>query len=250
MASPPNSHAQKVKTAVRETYAQVAEGRAACCGEAEMPAQETAVAKSGYAPARLESMPEEVLKANASCGNPVDDAGMRPGEVVLDLGSGGGLDCFLSAGEVGPAGRVIGLDMTDAMIEKAEANRRKLGLENVEFRKGEMEAMPIEDESVDVIISNCVINLSPDKGAVFRESFRVLRPGGRFVVSDIIRTGPAQVEDSMENWCACLAGAIPGETYLDGLRGAGFETAEILNSKPYVEAGLESATIRAMKARR
>lgn len=242
-----NPNAQKVKTAIRETYAQVAEGRVSCCGGVEAPAEETAAAKSGYAPERLENIPEEVLQANASCGNPVEHAEVRPGEVVLDLGSGGGLDCFISAGEAGPTGRVIGLDMTDAMLEKAEANRQKLGLENVEFRKGEMEAMPIEDESVDIIISNCVINLSPDKDAVFRESFRVLRPGGRFVVSDIIQTGPAQVQDSMENWCACLAGAIPAEKYLGGLRDAGFEAVEILNSRPYVEEGLESATIRAIK---
>ena len=247
----------QIKSAVRELYAKVAAGEVTCCGEAdaEMPAGPENVETIGYAKEAVEELPGDVLTSNAGCGNPVPDAAPQPGETVLDLGSGAGLDCFLAAKEVGPRGSVIGLDMTDAMLEKAERNRRRMGAANVSFRKGEMENMPVEDASVDVVISNCVINLSPDKPAVFRESFRVLRPGGRFVVSDVIRadgsTGDATIEPpreaSIADWCACIAGAVTENAYTAGLREAGFVDVEIVGRKPYVTPELASATIRAVK---
>ena len=249
--------AGSIKSAVRELYARVAAGEVSCCGEAdaEMPMGMENVQSIGYAKDAVGELPGDVLSANAGCGNPIRDAAPRPGETVLDLGSGAGLDCFLAAKEVGPEGSVIGLDMTDAMLDKAERNRRSMGLQNVAFRKGEMENMPIEEGSVDVVISNCVINLSPDKTAVFRESFRVLRPGGRFVVSDVIRGGEKAgdgtivppAEASIEDWCACIAGAISEDVYIAGLREAGFAQVEIINRKPYVAPQLASATIRALK---
>ena len=247
----------RIKSAVRELYARVAAGEVSCCGEAdaEMPAGAENVESIGYAKEAVEELPPDVLSANAGCGTPLLDAASKPGETVLDLGSGAGLDCFLAAKEVGPHGSVIGLDMTDAMLEKAEINRRNMGAANVSFRKGEMENMPIEDGTVDVVISNCVINLSPDKPAVFRESFRVLRTGGRFVVSDVIRAaGTAEEktidpveEASIADWCACIAGAIGEDAYVAGLREAGFIDVEIINRKPYVTPELASATIRAVK---
>ena len=248
---------RQIKSAVRELYAKVAAGEVSCCGDssAEMPAGAENVETIGYAKEAVEELPPDVLSANAGCGTPLLDAAPKPGETVLDLGSGAGLDCFLAAKEVGPRGSVIGLDMTDAMLEKAERNRRSMGLPNVSFRKGEMENMPVEEASVDVVISNCVINLSPDKAAVFRESFRVLRPGGRFVVSDVIRADGSTGDDATEppaeasiaDWCACIAGAVTEDAYIAGLREAGFVDVEIVGRKPYVTPELASATIRAVK---
>ncbi len=247
----------QIKSAVRELYTKVAAGEVTCCGEAdaEIPAGAENVESIGYAKEAVEELPGDVLSANAGCGTPLLDAAPKPGETLLDLGSGAGLDCFLAAKEVGPRGSVIGLDMTDAMLEKAERNRRSMGVQNVSFRKGEMENMPVEGASVDVVISNCVINLSPDKTAVFRESFRVLRPGGRFVVSDVIRAGDAAgdanteppEEASIADWCACIAGAIGEDAYVAGLREAGFVDVEIIGRKPYVTPELASATIWAVK---
>ena len=249
--------AGSIKSAVRELYAKVAAGEVSCCGEAdaEMPMGVENARSIGYAKDAVGELPPDVLSANAGCGNPILDAAPQPGETVLDLGSGAGLDCFLAAKEVGPEGSVIGLDMTDAMLDKAERNRQTMGAVNVSFRKGEMENMPMEDASVDVVISNCVINLSPDKPAVFRESFRVLRPGGRFVVSDVIRSGEAAGDEtadppgeaSIADWCACIAGAIGEDAYIAGLREAGFAQVEIIGRKPYVAPELASATIRAVK---
>lgn len=247
----------QIKSAVRELYAKVAAGEVTCCGDssAEMPAGAENVESIGYAKEVVEELPGDVLTSNAGCGNPVLDAHPKPGETMLDLGSGAGLDCFLAAKEVGPTGSVIGLDMTDAMLEKAERNRRRMGAANVSFKKGEMENMPVEEGSVDVVISNCVINLSPDKPAVFRESFRVLRPGGRFVVSDVIRAARTAEEEIIEppaetsiaDWCACIAGAISEDAYVAGLLDAGFIDVEIVGRKPYVTPELASATIRAVK---
>lgn len=245
-----------VKAAIRELYSKVAEGTASCCGpaessccgsEPEMLTGTAAVEKIGYDQEKIAGLPKGALESSAGCGNPIEEAHLGPGDIVLDLGSGAGLDCFLASREVAPGGKVIGLDMTDAMLTKAEKNREKLGLKNVEFRKGEMENMPLEDASIDAIISNCVVNLSPDKTAVFRESFRVLKAGGRFCVSDVIKSGDLPANQSVEDWCACIAGAISEAEYLDGLRAAGFESPEIVRRVPYLLEGLESATIRAMK---
>jgi len=176
-----------------------------------------------------------VTDVSLGCGNPTAIAELQPGEVVLDLGSGGGIDCFLAAKKVGPEGKVIGLDMTPDMIKLARRNAKKVGATNVEFRYGEMEDIPLPDESVDAIISNCVINLSPDKDAVFSEAYRVLRPGGRMMVSDIVINGqlPQSIRDSLDAWAGCIAGALDEPVYLGKIRAAGFEKVKVL-SRDYV----------------
>ncbi|MFQ6057564.1 MAG: arsenite methyltransferase [Anaerolineae bacterium] len=238
---------KQVKRKVREAYANIATrvaretGPASCCEPAPGccgPDQVIglAMAQRLYSPQELEGLPESVTDIALGCGNPTALAGLQPGEVVLDLGSGGGIDCFLAARQVGPTGRVIGLDMTPQMIELARENARKLGTANVEFRLGEMEAMPLEDASVDVIISNCVINLSPDKDAVFAEAFRVLKPGGRLSISDIVTRGdlPEAIRNDPQAWAACVAGALAEEVYLEKIRRAGFQGVEVV-SRSYAE---------------
>lgn len=192
-------------------------------------------------------MPESLV--SYGCGNPVAIAGLREGETVLDLGSGAGLDCFLSARQVGSTGRVIGVDMTDDMLALAERNRAQLGIQNVEFRKGLIEAIPVEDASVDLVISNCVINLSPDKDAVLAESFRVLRPGGRFQVSDVVllRDISEAERTDLDLWSACKSGALLREDYVTRLQAAGFEDVEVLIAD---DAGDEAWTSALVNARR
>jgi SAM-dependent methyltransferase len=182
-----------------------------------------------YTPVELANLPHSVIGASAGCGNPLAIGKLQPGEVVLDLGSGGGIDCFLAARQVGPEGKVIGLDMTPDMIKLARRNAKKIGATNVEFRFGEMEDIPLSDKSVDVIISNCVINLSPDKDAVFAEAYRVLRPGGRMSVSDIVVNGelPSSIRDRLDAWARCLAGALEESDYLSRIRAAGFEKVAV-----------------------
>ena len=195
----------------------------ACCGP-----EDTEHAMRLYNEGQLAGLPAESVAASAGCGNPTALAGLQPGERVLDLGSGGGIDCFLAAQQVGELGRVTGLDMTPSMLELARKNQANLGIANVEFVQGEIEAMPLPSDSYDVIISNCVVCLSPDKDAVFSESFRVLAAGGRIHLSDVLALtseGPA-VSDA-ESWVACAAGAEYHETYFDRLRRAGFEDIEI-----------------------
>ena len=172
-----------------------------------------------------------MTEASLGCGNPLAIAELQQGEVVLDLGSGGGIDCFLAARQVGPAGQVIGLDMTPDMIKLARRNARQMGVTNVDFRFGEMEEIPLPDESVDVVISNCVINLSPDKDAVFGEVYRTLRPGGRLSVSDIVTDGelPPSIRSRLDAWAACVAGALSETAYLAKMRAAGFEQVEVLS---------------------
>jgi AhpD family alkylhydroperoxidase len=216
-----------------------------CCGAAEPPAEERLV-RLFYAAEELKDLPEEAL-SSLGCGNPTAIAGMKDGEHVLDLGSGGGLDCFLAARKVGPSGRVVGLDMTPDMVELARRNAGKVGLSNVEFHQGDIERMPFPDVSFDVIISNCVINLSPDKDAVFRESFRVLRPGGRFRVSDIVWVrAPSEKERSdLESWAGCIAGALMVDEYVGKLSAAGFSDVRARLGDDGGDRGFTSAYVEA-----
>jgi arsenite methyltransferase len=220
---------------VRERYAKVAEGgERGCCGAAD---PEAALRALGYTPEQAAAIPEGA-HFGLGCGNPVALAALRRGETVLDLGSGAGIDCFLAAREVGPEGRAVGVDMTPAMVERARRNADRAGVGNVEFRLGEIENLPVADASVDVVISNCVVNLSPDKPRVFREAFRALRPGGRLVVSDLVlaRPLPEAARQNAELLVGCVAGALEREAYLDAIRGAGFVDVEVLGEGAY-EAG-------------
>lgn len=188
-----------------------------------------------YSSGEKGELPVKAVQASLGCGNPTALIELKPGQVVLDLGSGGGIDVLLSARRVGPAGKAYGLDMTDEMLALARANQQQAGVENVEFLKGEIENIPLPDNSVDVIISNCVINLSADKGRVLREAFRVLKPGGRFAVSDVVTRGPVpeEIRHSMLLWVGCVAGALDEQEYLDKLRAAGFEAATTEITREY-----------------
>jgi arsenite methyltransferase len=215
--------------------------QASCCGPSE-PAVEQGAAAQFYSAEELTGLPDTVTDASLGCGNPLAIAELQPGEVVLDLGSGGGIDCFLAARKVGSEGRVIGLDMTPDMVKLARRNAKKLAVTNVDFRFGEMEEMPLPDASVDVVISNCVINLSPDKDAVFREAYRVLRPGGRLSVSDIVIDGdlPEFIRNRLDAWAGCIAGALDERVYLEKIRAAGFDQVEVL-SRDYSELDEQTA---------
>jgi ubiquinone/menaquinone biosynthesis C-methylase UbiE len=188
-----------------------------------------------YSATELEGIPEETSLASLGCGNPTALAELRPGEIVLDLGSGGGIDVLLSARRVGPTGKAYGLDMTDEMLELARENQHKAGATNVEFLKGEIESIPLPDNSVDVVISNCVINLSPDKPNVIAEAFRVLKPGGRFAVSDVVTLGPMPeaIRQDAEAWAGCIAGALEDTEYKTYLREAGFTDIDIEPTRIY-----------------
>jgi SAM-dependent methyltransferase len=231
----------EIKAAVQEHYGERARQAAtSCCGDSNS-------RDRLYAGEQLGDLPDTV--ASYGCGNPGAIAGLKAGEVVLDLGSGPGLDCFLAAREVGADGRVIGLDMTPDMLDLANENKRKLSVENVEFRRGEMESMPVDDASVDVIISNCVINLSPDKDAVFRESARVLRASGRLHVSDVVlsRELTEAERDDLALWAGCASGALVESDYVARLRTAGFEEVHIDSRSTIGEKAWYSATISAYK---
>jgi SAM-dependent methyltransferase len=197
------------------------------------------LAEALYSQTDIADLPDTVTGISLGCGDPTAIANLKPGETVLDLGSGGGIDCFIAAKKVGPTGRVIGVDMTDSMLELANKNKAKIGLENVEFRKGEIENLPVESNTVDVIISNCVINLSPDKDAVFQEAFRVLKPGARFTVSDMVTEGqfPEQLRANVNAWAGCITGALDQNDYLAKLRQAGFVEVEVESRSSY---GLEN----------
>jgi SAM-dependent methyltransferase len=192
----------------------------------------------GYSTEDLEHIPEEAIMG-LGCGNPTAIAELKAGEIVLDLGSGAGVDVFLAANKVGPAGRVIGIDMTDEMVDKARNTARDHGYHNVEFRLGEIEKLPVEDDSVDAIISNCVINLSPDKSKVFREAYRVLKPAGRLTVSDIVSEGPLpdEIKSDSNAWACCIGGALEHQEYLEKIKKTGFKDVQVLSSKEFYIEG-------------
>lgn len=228
-----------VKELVRERYGRAAlsaaQGRSSCCSAGDASCATDPITGNLYEAGELGGLPEEAIRASLGCGNPTALADLKPGEIVLDLGSGGGIDVLLSAKRVGPTGKAYGLDMTGEMLELARENQRKTGVENVEFLKGEIEQIPLPDNSVDVIISNCVINLSADKDRVLREAFRVLKPGGRFAVSDVVVRGgmaPA-IRRHMELWAGCIAGALEEQDYRDKLQAAGFVAIEIEPTRVY-----------------
>jgi arsenite methyltransferase len=217
---------EDVQQAVKEKYGAIAKSVGAgdgCCGPAACGCADP-ITSSLYSSDETRDLPSEAVAVSLGCGNPTALASLEPGQTVLDLGSGGGIDVLLSAKRVGPAGKVYGLDMTDEMLALARDNQQKAGVTNVEFLKGTIEAIPLPDNSVDVIISNCVINLSSDKDAVFREAFRVLKPGGKFAVSDVVvrHEVPADLRRSMELWVGCVAGALEERAYVSKLQAAGF----------------------------
>ncbi len=224
-----------IHQAVRERYGAIASAvsqtskKTGCCGPAACGCGPDPITSNLYSDAETAGLPQGAVAASLGCGNPTALLELRPGETVLDLGSGGGIDVLLSARRVGPTGKAYGLDMTDEMLALARENQRKAGATNVEFLKGTIESVPLPDNSVDVIISNCVINLSSDKDAVLREAFRVLKPGGRFAVSDVVVRGavPADIRRSMELWVGCIAGALEEAEYAAKLRAAGFADVEV-----------------------
>ena len=230
----------ELKEKVREKYGEAAlrvkTGGSACCGSAPSALGGVdPITSSLYDSSQTGAIPEDAVLASLGCGNPTALAQLSPGETVLDLGSGGGIDVLLSAQRVGPTGKAYGLDMTDEMLTLARENQRKAGADNVEFLKGEIENIPLPDNSVDVVISNCVINLSGDKDRVLREAFRVLKPGRRFAVSDVVVRGdvPAEVQRSMELWVGCIAGALRDYEYVAKLARAGFDSIDIEPTRVY-----------------
>jgi arsenite methyltransferase len=223
----------QVKNKYAEAANQVVSGGSPCCGSSGN--TRNPITGNLYDESQISALPKEALKASLGCGNPTALAELRPGETVLDLGSGGGIDVLLSARRVGPAGKAYGLDMTDEMLGLARENQRKAGVQNVEFLRGEIENIPLPENAVDVIISNCVINLSADKNRVLQEAFRVLRPGGRFAVSDVVVRGPvpAEIRKNVELWIGCIAGAMDESEYRAKLTAAGFEAIEIEPTRMY-----------------
>ena len=259
-----NEHATKevvhaTKQIVQERYAEAARrvmsgAGNGCCGAGAATSCADPITSNLYDDGEKAQLPSDAVAASLGCGNPTALAQLSPGEVVLDLGSGGGIDVLLSARRVSPGGKAYGLDMTDAMLELARKNQRQAGVSNVEFLKGEIEAIPLPDNSVDVVISNCVINLSTDKNKVLREAFRVLRPGGRFAVSDVVVRGevPAGIRRNVELWIGCVAGALQESEYRSLLAGAGFEAIDVEPTRTYcaadakeflAAAGLDAAAI-------
>jgi SAM-dependent methyltransferase len=232
--------AEEVKATVRKRYGQAAlrvttGEKTSCCSTSCCGGSEDPISSNLYTDTETATLPEQAVLASLGCGNPTALAELHEGETVLDLGSGGGIDVLLSARRVGPSGKAYGLDMTDEMLALARENQRKAGVQNVEFLKGEIEAIPLPDNSVDVIISNCVINLSTDKSRAIGEAFRVLKPGGRFAVSDVVIRGevPSEVRRNMELWVGCVAGALTEQQYLESLESAGFEEIGIEPTRIY-----------------
>lgn len=229
---------KEIKENVKKGYAKIAQSNGSCCSSSSCCSSTNSaqdISRSiGYSDEEMNNVPEGA-NLGLGCGNPVAIASLKEGDVVLDLGSGAGFDAFLASAKVGTTGRVIGVDMTKEMVEKARINATKGNYKNVEFRFGEIENLPVDDNSIDVIISNCVINLSPDKEKVFRESFRVLKPGGRIMVSDIvlIKPLPKIIKDSVEAYVGCLAGASRKDEYLNYIKNEGFQSVEIISQTNY-----------------
>ena len=235
-------NSENIKTIVKDKYGAAAVRAAsgvgsACCGTSPSSSIEGCepITSDLYGEGEISAIPKAALRASLGCGNPTALAQLQPGETVLDLGSGGGIDVLLSARRVGAAGKAFGLDMTDEMLALAEENKRKSGLTNVEFLKGEIENIPLPDNSVDVIVSNCVVNLSGDKDRVLLEAFRVLKPGGRFAISDVVVRGevPREIRKSMELWVGCVAGALSDKEYLEKLSAVGFESISVETTRVY-----------------
>ena len=229
----------EIKDVVRQKYGEaalrVSSGGSSCCGATASTGCCDPITSNLYDASQIGQIPQEAILASLGCGNPTALAQLNPGETVLDLGSGGGIDVLLSARRVGPTGKAYGLDMTNEMLALANQNKRKSGLENVEFLKGEIESIPLPDNSVDVIISNCVINLSADKNRVLRETFRVLKPGGRLAVSDVVTRGEMlpEIRQSVLAWVGCIAGALDESDYRSKLTAAGFEQIDIEPTRIY-----------------
>ena len=228
-----------IRETVKEKYGQAAlrvqSGGSSCCGASPSSSCADPITSNLYDANQANEIPEEAMLASLGCGNPTALAKLNPGETVLDLGSGGGIDVLLSARRVGPTGKAYGLDMTDEMLALANENKRKAGAQNVEFLKGEIEHIPLPDNSVDVIISNCVINLSADKAQVLREAFRVLKPGGRFAVSDVVTRGEIrpEIRENVLLWVGCVAGALDESDYRNKLQSAGFEQVDLEPTRIY-----------------
>ncbi|MBI3871512.1 MAG: arsenite methyltransferase [candidate division Zixibacteria bacterium] len=246
-----------IKDAVKARYQAVAQAQgASCCGsECCIPDASVTDISTGYSARELSQIPQEA-NLGLGCGNPTVLADLRAGEIVVDLGSGAGVDCFLAAQRVGERGRVIGIDMTDAMLERARENAHRGGFTNVEFRQGEIEDIPVDAGTADMVISNCVINLAPDKAQVFREIHRILKPGGRFCISDVVSKGtiPVAEREDMEKWAGCIAGSLPKEEYLDIVRRAGFVEIDVRSEVEYDyrktdQYSLASVTVTARKSK-
>jgi len=237
---------REIKEAVKKRYSKIARGETSCCptcqsyGEGIIKQAESI----GYSKNELKNIPEEAIMS-LGCGNPTALADLKEGETVLDLGSGAGIDMFLAANKVGENGYVIGVDMTEEMIRKGEKIARENGYTTVEFRMGEIENLPVEDNSVDIIISNCVINLSPDKLQTFKEAYRVLKPGGRILVSDLVTEGelPEDIKKSFDAWSGCIAGALEKNEYLDTIEKAGFIKVEIVNQTRFTEKEMDERLV-------
>lgn len=251
--------AKEVKEYVKKRYGDIARSPGSCCAPSCECAPSTVDVglRLGYSEEDLKSVPE-AASMGLGCGNPVALASLKEGETVLDLGSGGGIDVFLAGKGVGPEGKAIGVDMTEEMVERARSTARKYGYENVEFRAGEIENLPVKDRSVDVVISNCVINLSPDKERVFREAYRVLKYGGRMMISDLVTEGelPEEVKKSFEAWAGCIAGAMEKTSYLKTIKKAGFENLRIVSESTYdidisddVKGKIASVSVEAYKTK-
>ena len=248
-------NAKQIKTAVRDHYAGLVKSGESCCTPSnscgteiniEASLKEQFANQNEYTDAQLCSIPADAIDNSFGCGNPLMYTEICEGDVVLDLGSGAGIDVLLAAQRVGESGRAIGIDMTPEMIEKARKNAAEAGAKNVEFRLGEIESMLVEDESVDWIISNCVINLAPDKDSVFREAYRVLKPGGKLLVSDIVANHlPKWLRSTISNWANCISGALPEDQYLDAIRRAGLDEIQVFSKSPYAKIGkAEVASIK------